>query len=140
MVIAFSNDLKRIVLFSAATVFSFAALLIILKAQLLALVVIAAAGISIIPIAFHFNKQAASHGEAVSRKFKLMLLPILALSAGAAVITSLSASTRWVFIGESMYDYSPIFTKYLPMIFLILLLAAVVIRMLAGSFRKESQT
>ena len=140
MVIAFSNNLKKILLFSAAIAFSFAALLIVLKAQLIALVVIAAAGISVISITYHFNKHAVLQGESVGRKFKLMLLPILALSAAAAIITSLSASTRFITVIENSYDYSVIFFAYLPMIFLVLFLASVVIRLITWSFRKESQT
>jgi len=140
MVIAFSDNLKRILLFSAAIAFSFAALLIVLKAQLIALVVIAAAGISVIPITYHFNKQAVSHGESIGRKFKLMLLPILALSAAVAITTSLSASTRFITVIENSYNYSLIFSAYLPMIFLVLLLASAVIRLITSSFRKGSQT
>ena len=140
MVIAFSNNLKKILLFSAAIAFSFAAFLVLLKAQLLALGLVAGTGISIIPITYHFNKHAASNGGSIGRKFKLMLLPILSLSAAAAIITSLSASTRFITVIENSYDYSVIFFAYLPMIFLVLFLASVVIRLITWSFRKESQT
>ncbi|MBL8017350.1 MAG: hypothetical protein JNK43_08780 [Ignavibacteria bacterium] len=104
MVVAFSLDLRRILLFSAAMIFSFAAMLILLKAQFLALVLMAVTGLSVLPIAIHFRNHAALPAEVLSRKFKLMLLPILALSAASAILTSLNASTRLLTIGESSYD------------------------------------
>lgn len=140
MVVAFSLDLRRILLFSAAMIFSFAAMLVMLKAQLLALVLIAVTGLSVLPTAIHFRNQSVQPAEELSRKFKLMLLPILALSAASAIITSLNASTRFLTISESSYDYTIIFSAYLPLIFLILLLVSVVVRLVIASFRKEPQS
>lgn len=140
MVIAFSNDMRRILMFSAAMVFTFASILILLKAQLLALGLLAVSGIAVMLVSSDSNKQVALPGDAVSRKFKLMLFPVLALSAATAIITNLSASTRWITINDNSDDYSIVFTIYLPIIFLVLLLASVVIRLITGSFRKESQT
>lgn len=140
MVVAFSLDLRRILLFSAAMIFSFAAMLIMLKAQLLSLGLMAVTGLSVLPIAIHFRNQAVLPAEELSRKFKLMLLPILALSAASAIITSLNASTRLLTISESLYDYTIIFSAYLPLIFLILLLVSVVVRLVTASFRKEPQS
>lgn len=138
-VIAFGNDIRRINLLTAALIFAFAAMFVMLKAQLLALGVIGITVFSIILIPAYLDKH--THGSAanINRKFRMMMLPVLAISAAAAIITSLSASTRWLALVENSYDYSGIFTKYLPLILPAVLLASLMLRMILDMLRKESQ-
>ncbi len=138
-VIAFGNDIRRIILLTGALILAFAAMLVMLKAQLLALGVIGIAVISMILIAAYLDKHAQESAGSINRKFRLMLLPVLAISAAAAIVTSLSASTRWLALVESSYEYSLIFTKYLPLILPVVLLASLMLRIILETLRKESQ-
>jgi len=139
LVIAFGNDIRRIILFAGALILAFAAMLIVLKAQLVALALVGFAVITMILIAVYLDKHIHGSAGNINRKFRLMLLPVLAISAAAAMITSLSASTRWLALVESSYDYSGIFTKYLPLILPVVLLASLMLRMILDMLRKESQ-
>ncbi len=138
-VVAFGKDIRRIILFAGALILAFAAMLVFLKAQLLALAVIGFAVITMILIAVYLDKHIHGSAAFINRKFRMMLLPVLAISAAAAIITSLSASTRWLALVESSYDYSGIFTKYLPLILPVVLLASLMLRMILNMLRKESQ-
>ena len=138
-VIAFGNDVRRIILFAGALILAFAAMLVLLKAQLLALAIIGISVISMILITAYLDKHAHGSAANINRKFRMMMLPVLAISATAAIITSLSASTRWLALIENSYDYSVIFTRYLPLILPAVLLASLMMRMILDMLRKESQ-
>ena len=138
-VIAFGNDIRRIILIAGALILAFAAMLVLLKAQLLALAIIGITVISMILIAVYLDKHIHGSAAFINRKFRMMMLPVLSTSVAAAIITSLSASTRWLTLVENSYDYSGIFTKYLPLILPAVLLASLMLRMILNMLRKESQ-